>query len=181
MPVTEVSHPLLESLITSLRQPVSIFFSNPDILFTYLSSVQDADLDKVNDITKAISRIIAVKATEDLPLTVVENLKSPVASFKGKKISSKIGLCPVLRAGLSMVPAFRSMFPGMNIPTYHLGLYRDKTSLEPVEYYSKLPRKRDVDTVFILDPVIATGGTANAGTPQSSQGLVCLCLSDFYL
>ncbi|KAK9480033.1 uracil phosphoribosyltransferase-domain-containing protein [Lipomyces japonicus] len=78
---------------------------------------------------------------------------------------SNVVLAPVLRSGLAMVDSVLSLLPFENVPVHHLGLFRDKVSLEPVEYYNKLPVLRDgetVDLAIVLDPVIATGGTASA-------------------
>ncbi|KAJ3523937.1 hypothetical protein NM688_g8643 [Phlebia brevispora] len=96
----------------------------------------------------------------------------------------KIGLTPVLRAGLGMTDAMLTLFP--SAPVYHLGIFREKVSLQPVEYYSKLPPVPTVETVFLLDPLIATGGTACAamhmildwGIPVTRIKLLCILASE---
>ncbi|KAF9793487.1 armadillo beta-catenin plakoglobin [Thelephora terrestris] len=108
-----------------------------------------------------ISTILAIEATRDLEEEPVAG-QSPVGPFFGSTIKPKIGLTPVLRAGLGMTDALLGIFP--NAPVYHLGIYREKVSLQPVEYYSKLPSGSTVDMVFLLDPIIATGGTVIAAT-----------------
>ncbi|KAF7313690.1 Uracil phosphoribosyltransferase [Mycena chlorophos] len=86
--------------------------------------------------------------------------QTPIAPFTGTFIKPRIGLTPILRAGLGMTDALLSLFP--EAPIYHLGLFREKVTLQPVEYYSKLPSPPSVDMVYLLDPVIATGGTVCA-------------------
>jgi len=130
-----------------------------------------------------ISTILAIEATRDLeeePFTGV----SPVGPFIGSTIKPKIGLTPVLRAGLGMTDALLAIFP--NAPVYHLGLFREKITLQPVEYYSKLPSTITVDMVYLLDPLIATGGTAIAaiqmitdwGVPVTSIRLLSILASE---
>lgn len=75
-------------------------------------------------------------------------------------MQDKVALVPVLRSGLGFVDGFLNLFP--EAPVYHLGIYREKVSLQPVEYYNKLPSVPNVDMCYVLDPVIATGNTAIA-------------------
>jgi len=103
--------------------------------------------------------MVALEATRDLEETPVVG-NTPVSEFTGSTIKPRIGITPILRAGLGMTDAMLSLFP--NAPVYHIGLFREKVSLQPVEYYSKLPSEPTVDQVFIVDPLIATGGTAVA-------------------
>ncbi|KAJ7047501.1 uracil phosphoribosyltransferase-domain-containing protein [Mycena alexandri] len=86
--------------------------------------------------------------------------ESPVGPFTGTVVKPRIGLTPILRAGLGMTDALLTLFP--DAPIYHLGLFREKVTLQPVEYYSKLPSSPPIDMVYLLDPLIATGGTACA-------------------
>jgi len=106
-----------------------------------------------------LTYIVAIEASRDLEeRPVVGN--TPVSEFTGSTIKPRIGIVPILRAGLGMTEAMLSLFP--NAPVYHLGLFREKVSLQPVEYYSKSPSEPTVDQVFVVDPLIATGGTAVA-------------------
>jgi len=98
----------------------------------------------------------ASREFEEVPFTG----QSPVSTFTGTSIKPRLGLTPILRAGLGMSDALLTLFP--SAPVYHLGIYREKVTLQPVEYYSKLPPSPPVDHVFLLDPLIATGGTACA-------------------
>lgn len=106
-----------------------------------------------------ISLFLGYEASRDFQETTFEG-KSPVSSFTGTTVKPRIGLTPILRAGLGMTDALLSLFP--SAPVYHLGLYREKVTLQPVEYYSKLPPSPPIDNIFLLDPLIATGGTACA-------------------
>jgi len=106
-----------------------------------------------------ISTILAIEATRDLEEESVSG-ESPIGPFVGSIIKPRIGLTPVLRAGLGMTDALLNIFP--NAPVYHLGIFREKVTLQPIEYYSKLPPTPTVDMVYLLDPLIATGGTAVA-------------------
>jgi len=132
-----LSHPVVRAKITTLRQTET---SQRD----FREAIRD------------LSYILGIEASRDLPEFEVQG-HSPVASFTGTKIAPSIGLLPILRAGLGMTDALLSLFPESRV--YHLGLFREKVSLQPVEYYSKLPSEVNVDQVFLLDPLIATGGT----------------------
>jgi len=103
--------------------------------------------------------LLGYEATRDLEEEEFKG-QSPIASFTGSKIKPRIGLAPILRAGMGMVEPMLSMFPTATV--YHIGIFREKISLQPVEYYSKLPNDVNVDYCFLLDPLIATGGTACA-------------------
>lgn len=104
--------------------------------------------------------MVLYEASRTLPLEKVQNLQSPIAIFQGEFISEKIGLVPILRAGIGMTEPALDMFPDATV--LHLGLFREKTTLQVIEYYSKLPTSVTADTVFLLDPLIATGNTAIA-------------------
>ncbi|OJT13731.1 Uracil phosphoribosyltransferase [Trametes pubescens] len=106
-----------------------------------------------------ISLILGIEASRDLEEATFKG-DTPVGPFTGSVIKPNIGLTPILRAGMGMTDALLNLFPAASV--YHLGIYREKVSLQPVEYYSKLPPNPTVDQVFLLDPLIATGGTACA-------------------
>lgn len=109
---------------------------------------------------KDVSFILAIEASRNLETKLVEGLKSPIASYTGTALAGRIGLSPILRAGIGMTEAFLDVFPEASV--FYLGLYREKSSLQPVEYYQKLYGTKTVDTMFLLDPILATGGTAIA-------------------
>ncbi|KDQ29196.1 hypothetical protein PLEOSDRAFT_1089042 [Pleurotus ostreatus PC15] len=130
-----------------------------------------------------ISRAIAYEATRDIEVAPIDG-ESPISPFTGTVVAPKVGLAPILRAGLGMTDAMLDILPDARV--YHLGLFREKVSLQPVEYYSKLPSHPTVERVFILDPLIATGGTACAamtmivdwGIPVNKVKLLCVLASE---
>jgi uracil phosphoribosyltransferase len=85
-------------------------------------------------------------------------VRTPLEETDGTTLSERYAIVPVLRAGLGMVNGFLSLFPSLQV--WHIGLYRDEASLQPVTYYNRLPRLATVDTCFVLDPMLATGGSA---------------------
>ncbi|CEL57679.1 uracil phosphoribosyltransferase [Rhizoctonia solani AG-1 IB] len=106
-----------------------------------------------------LTYLVAIEASRDLEEKQITG-NTPVSEFVGSTIKPRVGIVPILRAGLGMTDAMLSLFP--TAPVYHIGLFREKVSLQPVEYYSKLPKEPTVDQVFVVDPLIATGGTAIA-------------------
>jgi uracil phosphoribosyltransferase len=87
-------------------------------------------------------------------------LETPLAKMTGSELKEKIGLVPILRAGLGMVEGIWELMPVAEV--WHIGLYRDEHTLRPVEYYNKLPLEPTVSVCLILDPMLATGGSATA-------------------
>ena len=109
-------------------------------------------------IIKEISIILAYEATKDLALEEFD-LQTPVATTKGYRISGKkLGIVPILRAGLGMVDGVLEVLPAAKIG--HIGMYRDEETLQPVEYYSKLPNDVEKRDIMVVDPMLATGGSA---------------------
>jgi uracil phosphoribosyltransferase len=104
---------------------------------------------------------MAYEATADLLLKPVE-IETPLAVAKCQTLGEKIGLVPILRAGLGMVEGIWNLMPSAEV--WHIGLYRDEHTLRPVEYYNKLPLEPTVSVCLILDPMLATGGSAVATT-----------------
>jgi uracil phosphoribosyltransferase len=130
------------------------------------------------ELVEEIAMLMAYEVTRDLPLKEVE-VETPVAKAKTKVISGKtIGIVPILRAGLGMVNGILSLVPAAKVG--HIGLYRDPETLQPVEYYCKLPTDAPERDLIILDPMLATGGSAcDAISLLKKQGvtsikLVCL-------
>ncbi len=114
---------------------------------------------KFRQLIREISMLLCYEATADLntiPLTV----ESPMGRAEGVEMLDKVGLIPVLRAGLGMVEGIWEMMPGAEV--WHIGLYRDERTLKPVSYYNKLPTNPTVQVCFVLDPMLATGGSAVA-------------------
>lgn len=106
-----------------------------------------------------ITQFLMYEATADLPTTPV-TVQTPMAAYHGQTLAARIGLIPILRAGLGMVDPILDMIPTAQI--WHLGLYRDHETLQPVSYYNKLPAVPSVDVCLVLDPMLATGGSASA-------------------
>ncbi|GAC1356472.1 MAG: uracil phosphoribosyltransferase [Herpetosiphon sp.] len=114
---------------------------------------------KFRQLVHEITQLLMYEATLDLQLTE-HAVNTPLATYNGSKIKERVGLVPILRAGLGMVDAALDLVPTARV--WHLGLYRDHTTLEPVAYYNKLPQQPDTDVCLILDPMLATGGSAIA-------------------
>ncbi len=112
------------------------------------------------ELVSEISMLMAYEATRDLPLKQVE-IETPVAIAKTNVIAGKkLAIVPILRAGLGMCDGFSTLIP--NVRVGHIGLYRDPKTLKPVEYYCKLPEDIVERDVIVLDPMLATGGSASA-------------------
>ncbi|MDR1134631.1 MAG: uracil phosphoribosyltransferase [Clostridiales Family XIII bacterium] len=112
------------------------------------------------ELVKEISMLMGYEFTRDLPLEEVE-IETPLARTKVKMLTKMdIAIVPILRAGLGMVDGILALVP--NAKVGHIGLYRDPDTLKPVEYYCKLPSDIDKRHVFLLDPMLATGGSAVA-------------------
>ena len=112
------------------------------------------------ELVSEVSMLMAYEVTRDLPLKEIE-VETPVAVAKTKVLAGKkLALVPILRAGLGMVDGMLSLLPMAKVG--HIGLYRDPKTLEPVEYYCKLPEDAEDRDIVILDPMLATGGSASA-------------------
>jgi uracil phosphoribosyltransferase len=123
------------------------------------------------ELVAAISHGLLFEATRDLRLAPV-TITTPLAQTQCQQLADRVGLVPVLRAGLGMAEAMLEALPEAAV--WHLGLYRDHATLKPVTYYNKLPHQPDMDVALVLDPMLATGGSAiaaidilkKAGTPR---------------
>ena len=113
----------------------------------------------LNQLIKEVSTFLCYEATADLKLKDCD-VKTRVAAETGQCIASRVGVVPVLRGGLGMVEAMTEMVS--NAQVWHLGIYRDKTSLLPIEYYNKLPKQVTCTECFVLDPMPISGATAVA-------------------
>jgi uracil phosphoribosyltransferase len=104
-----------------------------------------------------LATLLAYEATADLAIAPLE-IQTPLTAMTGHTLTQRIGLVPILRAGLGMVDPILNLIPSAEV--WHLGLYRDEETALPVEYYSKLPASRPVDVALVVDPMLATGGSA---------------------
>ncbi len=132
------SHPLLKHKITLLRD-------------------QRTDPKKFRELLREISVLLVYEATTDLAVEP-SLVTTPLGQAEGYRLRERVGLVPILRAGLGMVEGIWNLMP--NAEVWHIGLLRDERTLEPVEYYNRLPIRPTVDVCLILDPMLATGGSA---------------------
>ncbi len=126
-----------------------------------LTLLRDAGTDstKFRALVKELAILLAYEATADLA-TEPRAIETPMAPMQGVKLRENIGLVPILRAGLGLVDGVWEMMPSAEV--WHIGLFRDERTLRPVEYYNKLPISPTVDVCLVLDPMLATGGSAIA-------------------
>jgi uracil phosphoribosyltransferase len=121
---------------------------------------KNTSVKEFREIVSELAGLMCYEATRDLPLEEVE-IETPVAKAKCKRIAGKkLAVVPILRAGLGMVDGIMAMVPSCKVG--HIGLYRDPETLEPVEYYCKLPADVSERDVYVVDPMFATGGSASA-------------------
>ena len=134
------SHPLVAHKLAKLRH-------------------RDADPKRFRELIREIAALLSYEATQDLALAPT-TVPTPLADAPGSLLQEKIGLVPILRAGLGMVEGIWELMPSAEV--WHIGLYRDEKTLRPVQYYNKLPISPTVEVCLILDPMLATGGSAVA-------------------
>lgn len=114
---------------------------------------------KFRELVRELGTMLAYEATADLALGSVR-VETPLTSLDAQRLTERVGLVPVLRAGLGMVEGVWEVLPMAEV--WHIGLYRDEQTLRPVEYYNKLPVQPTVAVCLVLDPMLATGGSAVA-------------------
>ena len=135
-----VKHPLINTKLTKMR-----IKETPS--FEFANSLSE------------LACFMAYEVTKDLQTSLI-NIQTPIAKTKGYKLKYNLVLVPILRAGLGLVESFRKMIPTALVG--HIGLYRNEKTLEPVEYYCKMPKKLKDADVIILDPMLATGNSTTA-------------------
>jgi uracil phosphoribosyltransferase len=106
-----------------------------------------------------LAQLLFHEATADLPTEPV-TVRTPLADCRGEAVRVRVGIVPILRAGLGMAEAMLRMLPSAVV--WHLGLYRDHATHQPITYYNKLPPEPNIDIGIIVDPMLATGGSASA-------------------
>ncbi|MBJ7618835.1 uracil phosphoribosyltransferase [Weissella confusa] len=137
--LTVFDHPLIQHKLTIIRD-------------------KNVGTKEFREIVDEIASLMAYEVTRDLPVEDVE-VETPVAKTTQKQLAGKkLAIVPILRAGLGMVDGIMKLIPAARIG--HIGMYRDEESLEPVEYFVKLPEDIDQREVLIVDPMLATGGSA---------------------
>ncbi len=139
----------------------NVYPSRHPLVAHKLSKLRDVATNpkKFRELIREISALMAYEATTDL-LVEPKVVQTPLATYNGVELKEKIGLVPILRAGLGMVEGVWGLMPSAEV--WHIGLYRDERTLKPVEYYNKLPIEPTVSVCLILDPMLATGGSAVA-------------------
>ena len=144
-----------------MTQPPTLHVSSHPAIQHKLAVLRDVRTEpkKFREVVRELSWLLGYEALADVsvrPLTV----RTPIEEMTGAQLADRIGLVPILRAGLGMVDAMLELMPTAEV--WHLGLFRDERTLQPVEYYNKLPDSHSVDLCLILDPMLATGGSATA-------------------
>jgi uracil phosphoribosyltransferase len=134
------AHPLAKHKLTFLRK-------------------QETEPKKFRELVSELAMMMVYEATQDLPMHS-QTINTPLTTTQGAVMGAKIGLVPILRAGLGMVEGAWRLLPQVEV--WHLGIYRDEHTLKPVEYYNKLPTDPTVQLCLVLDPMLATGGSATA-------------------
>jgi uracil phosphoribosyltransferase len=114
---------------------------------------------KFREVVRELSWLLGYEALADVHVRQL-TVRTPLEPMEGAELADRIGLVPILRAGLGMVDAMLELMPTAEV--WHLGLFRDERTLRPIEYYNKLPDTATVDLCLILDPMLATGGSATA-------------------
>ena len=138
-----------------------VHVSQHPLVLHKLSVLRDKDTDHraFRELVRELALLLTYEATRDLPLQP-KKVITPMGEAQGHKAEDKIGLVPILRAGLGLVDGVMEMLP--NVQVWHIGLYRDEKTLRPVEYYNRLPTAPTVQVCLVLDPMLATGGSAVA-------------------
>jgi uracil phosphoribosyltransferase len=153
-----LKHPLLTHKLTHLRR-------------------RETDMKEFRETLEEIGALMAYEITRDLPLRNV-SIKTPLTDCLTEELAKDIVLIPVLRAGLGMVNGIANLIPGARVG--HMGIYRDHKTLEPRTYYSKLPENLQDAIVMILDPMLATGGSASAAIQvlkeQGAKTIKLVCI-----
>jgi uracil phosphoribosyltransferase len=121
---------------------------------------------KFRELVREISWLVGYEALADARTAPIQ-VQTPLEQIVGARLADRIGYVPILRAGLGMVDAMLELMPTAQV--WHLGLFRDERTLRPVEYYNKLPDQATVDLCLILDPMLATGGSATAAIEVLKQ------------
>jgi len=139
----------------------NVFISEHPLIKHKLTKLRDVSTEpkKFRELIKEIAGLLTYEATKDLLVKNIE-VQTPLAKAKGVELVEKIGLVPILRSGLGIVEGIWELMPSAEV--WHIGIYRDEETLKPVEYYNKLPVSPSVGVCLILDPMLATGGSASA-------------------
>ena len=157
--VNIIDHPLIQHKLTLMRQ-------------------KDTGTKDFRELLEEIAMLMAYEITRDFPLKEIE-IETPVAKCKAQVLAGKkVGVVPILRAGLGMLNGVVNMIPAARVG--HVGMYRDPKTLKPVEYYCKLPSDVAERTLIVVDPMLATGGSASAALTllkeKGAKSIILMCL-----
>ena len=157
--VNVIDHPLIQHKLTLMRR-------------------KETGTKDFRELLEEIAMLMAYEITRDFPLKEIE-IETPVAKCKSKVLSGKkVGVIPILRAGLGMLNGVVNMIPAARVG--HVGMYRDPETLKPVEYYCKLPSDVAERQLIVVDPMLATGGSASAALTllkeKGAKSIVLMCL-----
>ena len=141
----------------------NVYVSDHPLVRHKLSILRSVDTEpkKFRQVVRELAVLLTYEATKDL-ITVPIQVQTPLTTTECFELKEKIGLVPILRAGLGMVEGVWELMPSSEV--WHIGVYRDEKTLKPVQYYNKLPIEPRVQVCLILDPMLATGGSAIATT-----------------
>ena len=159
MNVHVIDHPLIQHKLTIMR-------------------MKETGTKDFRDLLEEISMLMAYEITRDFPLKDVE-IETPICKCKEKMLAGKkVGVVPILRAGLGMLNGVVNMIPAARVG--HVGMYRDPKTLKPVEYYCKLPGDVAERTLIVVDPMLATGGSSSAALSllkeKGAKHIILMCL-----
>ena len=157
--VNIIDHPLIQHKLTLMRQ-------------------KDTGTKDFRELLEEIAMLMAYEITRDFPLKEVE-IETPICKCKEKMLAGKkVGVVPILRAGLGMLNGVVNMIPAARVG--HVGMYRDPKTLKPVEYYCKLPGDVAERTLIVVDPMLATGGSSSAALSllkeKGAKHIILMCL-----
>jgi uracil phosphoribosyltransferase len=155
MPSTTRTTPRLEFA------PMPLHVSQHPLVAHKLAILRDKTTEpkKFRELVRELTWLLGYEAMADLE-TRPQPIETPLEPMTAASLEPRVGLIPILRAGLGMVDGMLELLPTAEV--WHIGLYRDERTLKPVEYYNKLPDAANVDLCLILDPMLATGGSATA-------------------
>ena len=157
-----LNHPLIDHKVTILRK-------------------KETRTRDFRQIAGEVAGLMAYEMTRELPTREID-IETPIKEAKGVEVTKDVVLVPILRAGLGMVEGIENIIPDCKVG--HIGLYRDEVTLEPVYYYAKFPKEISDACVFIVDPMLATGGSACAAIKRVKETgakdirLICIVGSD---